>query len=57
MLNEKYVFKDIWLDGVANILNSISVGWGAASVSFNFENISIETEFLSASINIKKINE
>ena len=28
MLNEKYVFKDIWLDGVANILNSISVGWG-----------------------------
>ena len=28
MLNENYVFKDIWLDGVANILNSISVGWG-----------------------------
>lgn len=57
MLNENYVFKDTWLDGVANILNSISVGWGAASVSFNFENISRETEFLSASINIKKINE
>ena len=41
----------------ANILNSISVGWGAASFSFNFNNISKETKFMSTTINIKKINE
>ena len=40
-----------------NILNSISVGWGAASFSFNFNNISKETKFMSTTINIKKINE
>ena len=49
--------RGAYADATANILNSISVGWGAASFSFNFNNISKETKFLSTTINIKKINE